>query len=343
MATIVERVYSYAPEKVFQLAGPADFVRKLNIGNKWSRIRIGMLVAVAPNGVANITDATLLLGMCSGIASPVGSYGTANFIGALLVGPNTPASSRLLTYTAGAGNPYYSAPSCYTFRKFGQAEVSAVGTTGPYFALARTGLWYRRTPVYVDITRPISGSGACTISVYAPTTATVAIDYRPDQFFAGLDQLGTPVINAQTMTVHMTAVAANVGEEFGALDCLNLYWSRALYPLEISAIGASILTDSLYADGTASGSAETFTQYTPSDAYVASGQLSAGTNWMSAVYVAGSYTAAGTANPLPQIWLAGSSCGTPTDGFEQYGTGSITSGVTINAGTGWGGPAYINT
>lgn len=50
----------------------------------------------------------------------------------------------------------------------------------------------------------------------------------------------------------------------------------------------------------------------------------------------------GTSSAGPQNGWSGTSMGWPSDSFEQYNTGAVTSGVTINAGTGWAEPAVIN-
>lgn len=67
---------------------------------------------------------------------------------------------------------------------------------------------------------------------------------------------------------------------------------------------------------------------------VASSVLTYGTGWSDPAALAG------TGADRPQDGYSGTSMGWPYDSFEQYNTGTVITGVTINAGTGWSGPAY---
>jgi len=71
---------------------------------------------------------------------------------------------------------------------------------------------------------------------------------------------------------------------------------------------------------------------------LASGVLNYGTGWDEAIVLVG------TSCARPQWEFSSTSAGWPIDSFEQYfaGTNNVTSNVTVNAGTGWDGPATIN-
>jgi hypothetical protein len=64
--------------------------------------------------------------------------------------------------------------------------------------------------------------------------------------------------------------------------------------------------------------------------------ISGGTGWGGVAIMGGSYSNLG-----PQAGYAGTSSGFPDDTFESYSIGTITSGVTVNAGNGWQGVAYV--
>jgi len=93
------------------------------------------------------------------------------------------------------------------------------------------------------------------------------------------------------------------------------------------------------------------TTYGTTTSFAGSASLWGGTG---TVYTSGSVAFAGTvdSNAYPVVYdtyggtlnitLYGTALGLPYDTFEQYGTGAVTSGVTINAGTGWSANGYVN-
>jgi hypothetical protein len=70
--------------------------------------------------------------------------------------------------------------------------------------------------------------------------------------------------------------------------------------------------------------------------FTAGAVLTAGTGWSTYGTVSGTAALA-----APQIGLQGTSVRCPVDVIAQYEPGAVTSGVTINAGTGWDGAGVI--
>lgn len=241
MAAITSRFFQSFEDRTLLLANE-EWCRRLSFANAWTRIRIGALVSVNSGTTSNVTDCTLFFGLCSGKTAPASANLATNFLGASLVGSPVPLSTRTLTYAAGV-NPYYTATLGHVFRRISQTITSAVFSSGLAVALAWTGTQRRRSPIIIDLLRPNNFVGAVTINVYAPSAATVLFDYRPDHLLDGLDQLGTPVINGQTMTVLASSSAVSSSEAEGALETLCLYWGRATYPLEVYAVGACLVAD----------------------------------------------------------------------------------------------------
>ena len=336
--TIGQRVFASIPDNVLLIAG--EYLRQFKNTNQWQRIRIGVLCAMTPDSTNNITDCGFFLGICTGNVG-MGSWFTPYFVGASLIGTSTAAATRTMTYNANTNDPYYSFSAGHSFKKIETTLTAIASTTATVGFPAFTGWRKRRAPFYVDITKTLGGSGAATVTVYGLASGNVNQDYRPDHFMAGLDAFGTPICNGVTLTV-LATTSTTVGEEMGPLDTFNLVWTRTQFPLEVSALGASVVFSNPAYTGVG-GADETFEQYYPyagtaitnGSTPVPSGVLSGGTGWSGPIILGGSYS-----NPSVQIGLAGTSAGFPDDTFESYGTGSLYSGGS-NGGIGWGGAIIV--
>jgi hypothetical protein len=375
-AIITQRTFSYVPDKILQLSG--EYLRQFRFSNSWIRIRLGVLCAITPdvsedgNTLYSINDCTFVLGVCSGtnsFANPTGYVNT--FVGASIIGMSgAGGGARLATIATNGSNPYYTFTAGKIIKTVENVTTSLASTSAMLGVPANTGVIKRRAAYYVDIARGVAGTGAATINVYGPSgpDAQANFDTRPSEFLACLDQQGAPVLNGVALP-WVASFVTTIGEEFGALDTFNLAWTRSMFPLEISALGASVQSTSVYV--TPAGSIDSFEQYVINGtiglsangyAYpvsngsivpVNSGTLTGGTNWTGTWVVNGSWS-----NLIPQMMNVqignvlyspavtnywGTSLLMPTDDFEQYAAGAVTTGVTINAGTGWAEPAYIYT
>jgi len=335
-ANIISRVFTLVPDKALALQN-GDFVRQIKYGGGWSRIRIGMLVALAPETTltADATtevDCTLFFGLCSGTTSPVGAYNTNNFVGVSVVG-SANINTKILTRTGSATNtPYWSCSVGQIFRKVGKDLVTATAGGTALMPIADTGVPKRAAPIIVDILRPRgSGAGTATITAYGLTTAAqVAVPYRPQDLLYAVDQPSPPIMYGQTLTQLSTTSALTLGDEFGPLDSLNIYWSRNLLSCQIYAVAASVLSETDYGiTFTAQGGAESFDLYNTGTAIPSTFTQADGFS-ASAVLIAGSY-----ANYGSMVGFAGTSCGFPQETFEVYGIGTVISGSTVNRGVAW--------
>lgn len=341
-AAIIQRDFTSIYDKALVLGG-CSYLRPLTYGNGWSRIRLGALVGATPNGVANISDMAFTLGLCAGQTNPGSANLPANAFGASLIGSYSVGATRLLTYTANTGFPYFSPTAGTIYRRQGTTTINSAALSASFLLpLAYTGTQKRRFPVIVDITRTLGGSGLATVTVYGVTTGALAqLDYRPDDLQSALDQVGTPTVR-NTALVAATAISTvPIGDEFGGLDTFELFWSNSTFPLEIYALGAVVINPMIGIPATGSitttyvdmgGGADNMTQYTPGVQYTSS---AFGTGFSSAGTVYG-YSYGTTV-----VNLLGTSGGVPMDNFEQYLTGTVISNVTLNAGTGWSGNAFI--
>mgnify|MGYP003377941999 CR=1 FL=1 len=106
MANIGSRLFNLLADKYLTLANE-EWVRTLAIGNDWNKLRLGLLLAVTPDGTNPLGGTALMLGLCSGKTNPYGAASTTNFVGAALHGSTPGATTGTLSYVAGAGNPYF--------------------------------------------------------------------------------------------------------------------------------------------------------------------------------------------------------------------------------------------
>lgn len=353
-ASIVQRQFIDIPDNVLSLSGAA-LLRKLPTSWLWDRIRIGLICAVTPNGVNNIQDANFTLGICSGQTYPGASFNTINYVGASIIGTQAVGATRLLTYNA--GGPYYGATAGAFFVKLEGAVTSATTfSTAASLALVQTGRYQRRTVFVLDILKTQGGTGALTLTLYGPSAAMAqTIDFRPDDLQGALDCITTPTIRDQTLTALDTKATLNYSPLLGDVDTLEIYWGNTTFPLEISAVGAVILAPSYYLISTGSAASAPGTAIEPFDEYTASAGsiaestfLTGGSGWTAAGSVAydqvsyNSGASANSSNLAPQVYTQYvGTTNSPSEGFEQYATGTVDSGTTISLGTFWSAPAAV--
>jgi hypothetical protein len=343
-AYTIQRIFTQLVDTSLRL-GAAGYSRPMSVGGNWVRIRIGTLCSI-DSGVT-LGDTQAYLGLCSSWGSPVSGDNVGRFIGASLSG--APAGGGW-TYAAGGGYPYlFGTANAHVFTKFQTTLLKSVaGSAVAYLAQTYTASKPRRTPIYVDITRPDGGCGLCTVTVYGCSSTTVVYDYRPDHFWAGLDAIGTPVVNGQTMAVLATSSDLPIGDELGAHDTFNVWYSRDTAGLlDIYALGASVIwtKPTAYQLEPASGAFESFeglAQGTLTSAdQIAAGTFSAG--WSTAGTIVGVYAELGMIDgTISDFGYYGTKQPWPTESFESYGTGTIYQDFSLaNTGQGWSGAGTV--
>ncbi len=201
-ANIIERLFAYVPDRALVLGG-TDFVRPLNIRNRWTRIRLGVLCSVPDPFKTgnNALDCTFYMGLCSGTDYPVGSTSTRNFVGASFVGTAALGSTKTLAYTTTTSSPRWVPTVGQIFRKFNNTfVVNATTMTAPTIAVdgvytQNYGDRARRSPLIIDINRPAT-TGVCTIILTGYTAAPPVLDFAPHHLLSAVDQTtGTPTVN----------------------------------------------------------------------------------------------------------------------------------------------------
>lgn len=237
MANIGSRLFNGVADKYVSLANE-ELVRTLQIGSDWTKLRIGVLLAVTPDGTNNLASAALVLGLCSGTAHPYGAASTTNFIGAAFHASTPGATSGTLTYTANSGNPLFSATGTAPLTRVGTALGSATGSSTALLLTANTGTTQRRSPLYLDITK---GSPNYTVGRWSPATSQGQFqngDCTPGEMLSVLENTA-PTWLGLSLTSSSTTIAAS--EAAGAFDSVDLFWNKAGFPLEVYALAVARL------------------------------------------------------------------------------------------------------
>jgi len=234
--TIVTRTFNLIPDKAL-LVGNGEYLRKMQFGSSWSRLRIGILMSQSPNGTSNISDCTLQLGVCSA-ATPFanttgyGSATTTNYIGCDFIskadGTGVPGT---WIYNAGSGgNDRYNNGYCAAVRRVVAVRTFQITGAATGMIPSNVGTLPRRGFLFCDITK---GSPNYTVQPWMGQSTSCNIDLRPSEFLDSLEMTGDPTVSGSAMIKHAAAVIA-CSEVAGAFDTLSLYTNRATFPTEIA-------------------------------------------------------------------------------------------------------------
>jgi hypothetical protein len=221
-------------DRRLSLAGPGEFKRKMIWGEKWKRLRIGLLLRI--NAGATITG-DFAFGVCSGIAEGVGSTTCANFIGAT----TRPGNTNQYTFAAGSDVGVYTA----TFASASSKRVNTFTDYGGsssmkgYPAAGSTALCVN----VFDIKRGrLSASATYGMFVQGPTGAGTGAG-SAEQFldWGGLLKI---VSDPDTATYNLnwwwdgaaSTQSATFDESAGVLDSVNVWWSHASTAIEIAGL-----------------------------------------------------------------------------------------------------------
>lgn len=225
MSTIGQRVFAVGGNDKYLTLANEEYARVLEIGNNWTSLRLGVMLAFTPDGTNNILNCTLALGVCSGLSGTFGGS-TSNWAGALI-------NNSTLTYNAGPP-PYFGA---------GHAVATKIATTinasgaPTYNQTTTTGSPQRRALLYAQL---IKGSPQYTVdalAVQSVSPAAIALDYAYDRFIYGMEQAAATV-SLNGYSLGRTTTTLNFSEGPGPLDTFNLFWNKLLFPVEIYAVAA---------------------------------------------------------------------------------------------------------
>jgi hypothetical protein len=221
-------------DKRLSLVGPGEFKRKMVWGEKWKRIRVGLLVRI--NGGATI-NGDFAFGLCSGITNGYGSNTCANFVGA------TTRAGNGNQYVFGAGNDIaiFTASLVSASSKHNTTVTDGGGTASMKgYPAAAPALCVN----ICDIQRTRLGVTSNTYKVYVqgPAGSGVAAG-GPEQFLDWgnlLQIVGLPDVSSLPSTWWWDGAASTnnltLDETNGAFDSVDIWWEHATTPVEVSAI-----------------------------------------------------------------------------------------------------------
>jgi len=220
-------------DRRMSLVGPGEFKRKMIWGEKWKRLRIGLLLRI--NGGSTITG-DFAFGVCSGITNGVGSATCTNFIGAT----TRPGNTNQYTFAAGSDVGVFTAT-------FAGGSSKRVNTFTDYGGVSSMKGY------------PATGSSALCINMLDIKRGRLAASATYSMFVQGPTGSGTAAGSAEQFLDWGTllqavsevdttspsgwwydgAASTNSGtfdESAGALDSINVWWSHASTAIEIAGI-----------------------------------------------------------------------------------------------------------
>jgi hypothetical protein len=194
-----------------------DFIaRTMSIGTSWTRLRLGMRMALTLNGLATTFTPKFYFGLCSGTSSVVGDQTPTNFFGfAFRQGVTWNPSGNSVAQLGGS----IIAPTKVV------NGVETVGTSAGSF-FASTVLTVRNI-IVLEVTK---GSPNYTFGFLHPNSQAGA---ETDTLLTDL----TNTITATTMSIGNYAnesVAMAFDEVAGGLDSANIYWNLDSRYIEVS-------------------------------------------------------------------------------------------------------------
>ena len=230
MANIGSRTFNLIGDKYLTLANE-EFVRTLAIGNDWTRLRLGLLLALPTDGTSDLQGADLVWGLCAGKSNPFGAASTKNFLG-MKFGMGT--GPDVMTYNSNGSNPYFWAGRGY-LKKLGATRSPFERNGLEFHRLAtNTGALPRRSAHFMEIAK---GSPNFRVTVWSLPVTGLAKDFTPAHLLEGLEQPGSIITNGENLGSGAD-VTVDFDEGAGALDTVDLYWNKAGFPLEVYALAA---------------------------------------------------------------------------------------------------------
>ena len=241
MATIIQETFNALPKHGLRLT-QEEYVRPLGFGSNWTKLRIGVLLAIVDTG-GTLTTVNFAVGVCSGTAG----FGSASTTHAVVLAFDTPPGSNY-TYNAGSGYPYYAQGVGNKFvRRVGSTNTVVNGQAGQpcFYSLGGT---LRAGPVIVEMAKLGGGVVGC----YA-YSATAASSYNHYDLQSLMEIMEQPYGQTANVTVTRLDTSARVqggptggattdlttvDESAGVLDHVNISWNHS-NGLEIYAIAVS--------------------------------------------------------------------------------------------------------
>lgn len=119
--------------------GNEEWGRDLIIGSSWTRIRVGMMLNVVPDGINNILGCQIRMGFSNGASFHEGDGSGQLWFGTHFGGNSSSFAGGNLVYNAGAGNPYYITSGAYRNQVINGTPTGGSGGNGAFGQQPTTG------------------------------------------------------------------------------------------------------------------------------------------------------------------------------------------------------------
>jgi len=244
MAIIFEETFSDGSDKGLVLSNE-EWGRALQIGSDWTRIRMGMLVAMEPDGVNNLSGAQFRFGFSTAANDHLGSLAAKLWYGAVLNGGSSTINylGGSYTYTANSNNSYYATVNLPRVRAL-NGTLSGSSNSGTYY-IPTLNNNKRRAPICVQLKKsgttmivsprcPPSGAGSPVDFTLADLLATME-DPTDDAVSTTLLCRGIGLTGSWTSFADYPDHAAAYGE----IVAPHIGWNKTVAKLHVYAVVVS--------------------------------------------------------------------------------------------------------
>lgn len=241
MPVIASRSFTSGTQQYLSMSA-ADYVRSMNVGSSWMRLRIGMLCSL---GTVNenawpIRGCTLSLGVCSGPASTISVQAPRHCIG--YGWPTYPAaadSQQSVAYNAGSGGNSYFSSSAFIFIKYenGTATTQSTGSVAVNIPTNTTlgGASARRGMLILDINKSAAVTGNMTQGVSATAAAHMGLDMTSADLYSALEWYASaPTVQGTALNTLALGNSHTFNEiTNGSLDTVFVFWGHYTVPFQL--------------------------------------------------------------------------------------------------------------
>lgn len=203
--------------------------RSVTIPSNWSKLRLGVLLGSSDLGDTPSGTPRFGLGLCSGTTNILGDATTTHFVGVL----TDSASWNRWTSTG----PVYYSITVKPFKKVGTTETFGTALTSDIRIPYTLGAVADRYLYVIEITK---GSPNYSFKIFGIIGNNPQTDYTKTQFLTQLEAAGDMTLIQHAYSGAQT-LAVDEGTD-GTLNAINLWWDKAAFTMQVSAVGIAQLS-----------------------------------------------------------------------------------------------------
>lgn len=236
-SSIIQRVFTLGGTDEAILLRGNEYTKPLALTERWTKVRLGFLWGIHGNGTSDIQNCSLNFGLCSNAPGKTWSGASSFFIGGSISSYPTTTNGGTLTYNANSGLPFYSTTTNYVYNRL-NAVIGAFSYSMTS-RIATVNNAPRRSLHLLDITK---GSPNYTVAHISAAAINCNFNMGMNDLYDACEQINAaPVIQGTAMTVGTPTSVAFSETSTTYLNCLNIYWNRWTFPVEIYGIAVYML------------------------------------------------------------------------------------------------------